>query len=175
MANKSIPNYQEKILIDKLYIDTLIADIQNAKRTIDIETYIFGNDTIGAQVSKALCEAAQRGVRIRILVDGIGTPTWGGAFTQALENAGIATRVFHPLPWLIWQWWKVRNPSSSIISNLLELFSVINSRNHSKICIIDRHIVYVGSANITNKNLSQEEGGENWHDTTVRLCCGINI
>lgn len=177
MINDIATSHQETILIDEFYIPSLIQDIQSSKRTIDIETYIFENDRIGNEVTHALCDAAKRGVRIRILVDGIGTPTWGGQLTQLLEAAGVMTRVFHPIPWLIWQWWKTHNPSSSFISKILymfSLFSEINSRNHSKISIIDRHIVYVGSANITAKNLKKERGGENWRDTTVRLS-GFNI
>ncbi|OGT41680.1 MAG: hypothetical protein A3F42_02980 [Gammaproteobacteria bacterium RIFCSPHIGHO2_12_FULL_37_34] len=160
---------QETILINEFYIPSFIADIQTAKETIDIETYIFENDNIGQEVTHALCHAAHHGVRVRILVDGIGTPNLGNKITTQLETAGIAIRVFHPLPWLIWQWWQTRNPSSSVISHILQLFSVVNSRNHSKISIIDQHIVYVGSANITAKNLTKKNGGENWRDTTVRL------
>ncbi|OGT35341.1 MAG: hypothetical protein A3F11_01720 [Gammaproteobacteria bacterium RIFCSPHIGHO2_12_FULL_37_14] len=165
--------YQEIILFDEFYISSLIKDIENANKTIDIEIYIFADDVIGQQVINALRNAAHRGVKIRILIDGIGSFPWSKKITTQLETAGIITRIFHPLPWLIWQWWHIRNPTSSVISNILQLFSDMNSRNHCKISIIDQHIVYVGGANITIHNLNKADGGDHWRDTTVKLI-GVN-
>jgi cardiolipin synthase len=55
---------------------------------------------------------------------------------------------------------------------VLKLFyfaSKINSRNHRKVCLIDKNIVYLGSINIAQCHLSEKNGGKNWRDTCVRL------
>lgn len=148
------------------YFKSLIADVENALKTIDLETYIYCDDLFGSELSDALVKAAERGVKIRVLVDGAGT-SWNKCLGK-MEKAGIAVRFFHPFPWNIWQR-KHTNFPSSIFYNTIYLFTKINSRNHRKTCIIDNQIVYIGSANVTQKHLSKEYGGESWFDTIVRL------
>ncbi|EKD70972.1 MAG: hypothetical protein ACD_46C00311G0005, partial [uncultured bacterium] len=92
MKNDDHLSYQEIILIDDAYFSELINAINQAKKTIDMETYIYAEDNFGKQVAESLCQAAKRGVKIRLLVDGIGTRTWSGKITKKLEDAGIATR-----------------------------------------------------------------------------------
>jgi cardiolipin synthase len=150
------------------YFKALLDDMAHAHTTIDLETYIFDQDNLGATIADALIAAAIRGVRIRILVDSAGTPSWGGSFTKRLEAARIETRIFHPFPWRLWQWSRAKIRLSTLVKALYLLFK-INARNHRKVCIIDKKIVYVGSANISNCHLKKEEGGKNWRDTAVKL------
>lgn len=151
------------------YFQALIHDINQAKHHIELETYIFNKDQLGKRIVQALCNAAKRGVRVRVLVDGAGSPFWSATLARHLEKAGIKTKVFHPFPWQLWNW-------SRSVANIPFLFKGIyllfksNSRNHRKICIIDQKIAYVGSANISQCHLSIEEGGKNWRDTCIRLC-----
>lgn len=160
---------KEIILIDEEYFTSLIKDISQAQKTIDLETYIFQEDKIGQKIAEALCHAARRGVKIRILVDGFGTLDWGSTLTHKLENEKILTRVFHPLPWLVWHWWDTSKSTTAIIPKIIFLLSKINSRNHRKICILDNKIVYTGSANITANNLARTSGGDHWRDIGVKL------
>ncbi len=45
----------------------------------------------------------------------------------------------------------------------------INTRDHRKVCLIDNHIAYVGSMNISKCHLSAEKGGDNWRDTSLQI------
>jgi cardiolipin synthase len=150
------------------YFESLIADLQAASHSVDLETYIFNSDLLGQKVADELIKAARRGVQVRILVDGAGSPLWGGPLTLALEQAGIQTRIFHPFPWRIWQWSRshVRIPS---LLKIIYLWLKINSRNHRKICLIDHQVAYVGSFNITQDHLSEQQGGKAWRDTAVKI------
>lgn len=168
MNETTVDNTQESILIDSEYFQSLLADIRNANTSIDLETYIFNEDKIGHKIKDALINAAIRGVKIRVLVDGAGTPTWGSDLTIQLEQAGISTRIYHPFPWMIGQWHRAY-PPLNFMAKLLHLLSHINSRNHRKTVIIDKKIVYVGSANIANCHSNIDQGGDNWHDIMVRL------
>src|SRR3990167_6618243 len=143
-------------------------DIARAQTSIDLESYLFQNDALGQRVAAALIQAAQRGIRVRVMVDGAGSPLWGTGLAQSLERAGAETKVYHPFPWSLWDW------SRSFIHvpwllRWLYLLLKINFRNHRKVCVIDNHIAYVGSFNITQLHLSQVTGGEGWRDTSVRL------
>jgi cardiolipin synthase len=158
--------HQETILIDDAYLASLLIDIKEAKNSISLETYIFANDAGGQLVAEALCEAARRGVKVRVLVDGFGTQTWGNQLTRQLEEAGVQTRVFHPLPWVVWQWGRSAHTPHHFIDKLIYLSSKINSRDHRKISIFDNRIAYVGSANITMHIL---KNNDTWRETSVRL------
>lgn len=171
MAAEILTSYQEIILIDEAYLTSLIADIEKAINTIDMEMYIFEGKLIGKKIADVLCTAARRGVKIRILVDGIGSFLWGNSITTHMEMAGITTRIFHPMPLFIWHWGRASDGPKSFFSKVFYLFSKINTRNHRKLCIIDSNIVYVGSANITD-HLSNETSQKPWRDTTVKL---INV
>lgn len=167
--NNQLDETSEIIISDCLnFFESLIEDIRKAKKTIDLETYIYSKDAIGERIATALIEAANRGVAIRILVDGAGTPMWGNTLTRSLENAGIKTRVFHPFPWRLWQWSRSRVRVSPLLKAIYLLLK-INSRNHRKVCIIDEEIVYVGSLNICHSHLDKEQWGDYWRDTAVRL------
>lgn len=165
---------EEQILIDgEHFFESLIDDIDRAKTNIDLETFIFDHDATGKQVAEALCRAATRGVLVRILVDGAGSPYWSTTFARTLEKSNIKTKVFHPFPWQFWNWSRsvTRKP---FLLNSIYLLLKSNSRNHRKTCLIDNNIAYIGSVNITHCHLKKEAGGKNWRDTSVRLS-NINL
>lgn len=126
----------------------LESEICNSKSTIDLESYIFADDILGKRIAKLLIAAAERGIRIRLIIDGVGSPGWSYSFRQPFEQAGIAVRVFNPLPWAI---------------------SSLNRRNHRKNCILDDRIAFLGSINISACHLKSCLGEKAWRDTAVRL------
>lgn len=152
---------KEIILNDETYFNSLEETINQAEKSIDLEVYIFDDDEMGLRIAKSLCEAARRGVKVRVMVDGVGSLNWGGTAAKQLKEAGIATRVYHPLPWKFWHWSSSRNLPPFLLNKIFYLLANINSRNHRKVCIIDNNIIYIGSANITAKP---------WRDTTIKIC-----
>lgn len=166
---KKAITYKEKLFFDgDSYFDDLINEIGKAKKTIHIETYIFNKDIIGKKIAAALIDASERGVDVKILVDGYGSQHWGDSFTKKMEKSGVKTRIFHPIPWRHWQLHRsaVQLP---FIQKVIHLFLNLNARNHRKIFIIDEHTVYLGSMNISKTHLSNNNHGDNWRDTAVKL------
>ncbi len=160
---------EERILVDgEHFFESLIHDIQQAQHSIDLETFIFDHDATGKRIATALCEAAKRGVSVRVLVDGAGTPFWSATFARTLEKSNVKTKVFHPFPWQFWNWSRSVTKKPFFL-NTLYLLLKVNSRNHRKTCLIDNKIAYIGSVNITRCHLKKEDGGKNWRDTSVRL------
>jgi len=70
--------------------------VRRAQREVLIETFILYEDKVGTQLHACLCEAARRGVRIDLLVDGFGSPDLSEAFIQEMAAAGVRLRVFDP-------------------------------------------------------------------------------
>lgn len=161
--------YQEEIFncSDKFF-NTLIEDIQQAKKHIDIEIYLFKFDNVGTKIIEELIKAAKRNVKIRILVDGIGSPNWKGEIVKKLDDNGINSKIYHPLPWSLSQFNRsVYN--KPWLKKLIYFITNINSRTHRKLILIDHKIIHIGSRNFDKRHLSLQAGGLNWRDTNIKL------
>jgi cardiolipin synthase len=163
----ALPDERLYVRGDAYFID-LLRDIHAARQRVDLETYIFELDPVGQAFIAALGHARGRGVRVRLLVDGIGLPLADGALLRALETAGVPFRIFHPVPWFF-RHWRHAIARESWLARFRTLLSRLNHRNHRKVCCIDRHIAWVGSFNVTARHLPKEQGGEAWRDTAVRI------
>lgn len=79
------------------FFPSLIAAIGASEVEVCLETYIFAFDGAGADVAEALAAAAQRGVAVRVLMDGIGTPSVPAAWQARWAEAGVHWFRFAPL------------------------------------------------------------------------------
>lgn len=159
----------EQLLTDAdQYFTLLLQDIASATRRIDLNFYIFERDALGQRIIQALISARQRNVQVRVLMDGIGSAEWAGAIAGQLSDAGCQVRIFRPLPFAPHLFrWSIMQGSG--IQKLLHFLMNINQRNHYKLGIIDGHIIWSGSFNISAKHLPQTAGGQGWRDYGVRL------
>lgn len=112
------------------YFPTLENEITLAQHEIYLQTYIFEADTQGKQIAELLKQAAQRGVKTRVLVDGFGSQHLPKSLIESFETAGVEFMFFRPhiSPWTLQK------------SRLRRL--------HHKIVVIDQHIAFVGGINI---------------------------
>ncbi len=109
------------------YFPALIAAIDAARYDVLFETYIFAEDEVGHAVRDALIRADRRGVKVRVLVDWIGTEHRPAArLGEAFMAAGVQYRVFNP--------WCKRGIA----------------RSHRKIVVVDREVAFVGGININD-------------------------
>ena len=140
MSTDILSQPEEQILIDgEHFFESLINDINHAQDSIDLETFIFSHDPIGQQIAEALSSAAKRGVQVRVLVDGAGSPYWSTTFAKDLEKSNIKTKVFHPFPWQFWNWSRSVTKKPFLLNSIYLLLKA-NSRNHRKTCLIDHNI-----------------------------------
>ena len=114
-------------------VDRLVADIDRAKRQVDLLVYIFADDHVGQRVAAALGRAVSRGVRCRVMFDPVGSHRWRRGTWRLLQTAGIETREALPIH-LLWR------------------RSRADMRNHRKLFVIDNEIGYAGSQNIVAKD-----------------------
>lgn len=149
-----------------LYFRRLIEDINRAKRSISIEVYIFAEDTLGHKIQEALIQARKRGVRVQIIIDGIGSHELSNNFLQKFYKIGIRVKVYNPLPFYHPLYGKLNFSKKFRILNKRALR--INKRNHRKIFIIDERTLYTGSFNISATHTSDHYELA-WQDTGVRV------
>jgi cardiolipin synthase len=150
------------------YYQSVCDDIHQAQHSVILESYIFNRDQVGQQLIYALTEASRRGVTVRVLIDGIGSLASAASIAEQLDQAGIDARIYHPPPWYLraYQW---SLEKGSRVRKLLLFFLAINRRNHRKLVIIDDHIAWVGSFNVSQCHLTTAQGGKNWRDYAVRV------
>ncbi len=127
--------------------EAMLADIEDAQRTIDIEQYIFIDDEIGNRFLDALKRKSGAGVRVRLLCDMVGSANFYLSLTrlQELQKTGVEVRFFHPI-----KLWRIHNFTSWFF------------RDHRKILIIDSGVAYTGGVGI---NLKMKD----WRDTVVQI------
>lgn len=108
----------------------LIEAVDRAQHEVFLETYIFDFAGAGADVGHALTRAAQRGVRVCVVVDGVGTGALSPEWAQRFDQAGVQCRVYSPLAglgfWLPSRW----------------------RRLHRKLCVVDQALAFCGGINI---------------------------
>lgn len=111
----------------------MVRAIDGAERSVCFETYIFKYDDVGREFVVALKRAVERGVEVRVLVDGVGQIYSWPPIAHALKAAGIPHARFM---YSMWPW---RMP-------------YLNLRNHQKIMVVDGKIGFTGGMNISAAN-----------------------
>lgn len=163
-------NQQQLYFTPEDYFDGLLADISRAQHEILLESYIFDLDVIGRRVLDALEAACLRGVRLRLLIDGVGSYRHANAIARRLESLTCELRVFHPLPW-DFALYRRALAAGRRYSKILYFFAAINHRDHRKLCIVDSASAWLGSFNITDDHFNRDSDrvDDYWHDTGIRV------
>lgn len=112
------------------YFPALLAAVYAAKAEIFLETYIYAGDGTGQRVTGALCDAAGRGVAVRVLVDGFGSKDMPKRIRQQLLDAGAQVLVYRP---------KI-SPLTLRRDRL--------RRMHRKLAVVDGRVAFVGGINV---------------------------
>jgi cardiolipin synthase len=127
---------------------TLFQDIKEAQESIHLLYYTLRDDQIGTDLQRLLIERAAKGVKIRLLVDGVGSKELSKESIMKLKDAGIDVGVFAP-------------PSFAFLFH-------INYRNHRKVVVIDGKIGYTGGLNVGDEYLHKDAKHGYWRDVHVR-------
>lgn len=120
------------------FIPALVAAIDAAQEEVRLESYIFDFQGMGIEVAYALERAARRGVSVKVIVDGFGTPPLPAVWAERFLDAGVDWRVYSPLGWL----------------GVLYLGSW--RRLHRKLALVDGRIGFCGGINILDDEYTQE-------------------
>jgi len=110
---------------------------KKAERSIDLQYYLYHDDLTGKLLTYELIKAADRGVRVRVLVDDMGLG--GRDFATAILNShpNIEVRIFNPF-----------SRYASRLSQFFTRFGSVTRRMHNKSFIVDNQIVILGGRNI---------------------------
>ena len=121
--------------------DSLIALADHAQRTLDIQYYIIHQDESARALLDHVREAADRGVRVRVLVDDLNTAGEDRRFLHLGHHVNIEVRVFNPFP-------GGRSATWSRILTSISDIPRINHRMHNKLFVADNELAITGGRNI---------------------------
>jgi putative cardiolipin synthase len=142
-----------------------LALIDSARHSIDLQYYLWYGDTAGRVVAKRILDAADRGVRVRMLVDDLNTLI-KDAGTVSLRDKVAAWLDSHPNVELrLFNPWSSREIAGRVGSSLTDLERV-NQRMHNKALIVDNRAAIIGGRNIGDEYMGLN-AEFNFHDLDV--------
>ncbi|MES2568531.1 MAG: phospholipase D-like domain-containing protein [Verrucomicrobiota bacterium] len=124
----------------------MLAGIESATRTITFETFIYWSGSIARKFADALVAAARRGVKVHVLMDGIGCDCVNGTALSNMRDAGIELEIYH-------------------FSN----FARLNHRTHRKLLVIDGVLGFTGGVGIGDQWNGTASGPDEWRDSHYRV------
>jgi cardiolipin synthase A/B len=133
---------------DEFY-PAMLAAIKDANRSITIEAYIYWAGSIGEEFAQALAAKAREGVKIKILLDAVGSSSIGPTILEILEGGGCQLAWYNQL-----RWYRIGR---------------INHRTHRKSLILDGRVGFTGGAGIADHWLGSAQDPEHWRDMQIRL------
>jgi cardiolipin synthase A/B len=123
--------------------------INGARQRVSFETYIYDKGVVADQFTAALEAAARRGVRVRMVVDAIGSSTMDEKHVERLRAAGCHIARFNPIVW--------------------DSLEHVNYRTHRKILVVDSEVGFTGGVGVADHWLGNAQDKEHWRDTQVRI------
>lgn len=127
----------------------MLEEIDRAERSIDLLTYVYWSGEIGEEFARRLAKRASDGVRVRVLLDGVGAKPMDRQLVELMQSAGAEVRFFRPPD--------PRHPFRAV------------HRTHRKVMVCDESTGFTGGVGIADEWLGDGRTDGSWRDTHVRL------
>ena len=127
----------------------MLEAIRSAERTVTFETYIYWSGDVGKQFADALSDRARAGVKVKVLLDWMGSVKMDNSLLEQMKEAGVEVVKYRPLKWY----------------NL----GRINNRTHRKILVIDGKIGFTGGVGIADQWNGSAQDADHWRDLHFRV------
>ena len=131
------------------FFPVMLAAIRAAKRSINLEFYIYWDGEIGRMFAEALAERSRAGVKVNVILDAVGSSLMSHDLIDFLRRNGINVEWYHPLRWYT--------------------ISRINHRTHRKILIVDGRIGFSGGVGIADEWQGDADSPDHWRETVARV------
>ena len=138
---------------------------EHAEHTLDVQYFIFSTDNIGLIAIDYLVRAAERGVRVRILVDDIMIEASGSELQTLAAHKNISIKIYNP----------VANIGKNLFDKIVTLttnFHQLNQRMHNKTFTVDGKVAITGGRNVADEYFGYDHQ-YNFRDRDVLLLGGV--
>jgi cardiolipin synthase len=127
----------------------MLQDIEAARSSIDMETYIYWSGAVGYQFARALAAKARQGVEVRVLVDWVGSLPFDEDLINVMTSAGVTFHRYRPIHWYT--------------------LDRVNNRTHRKLLIVDGRVAFTGGVGIADNWRGDARNPDEWRDTHYRI------
>lgn len=127
----------------------MLEAVQQARRSITIEAYIYWAGDVGRLFARALADQARAGIPVKILLDAIGSASIGRDILDTLNDSGCHVAWYNPIHWYT--------------------LGRFNNRTHRKSLILDGTIAFTGGAGIADQWRGNAQDPEHWRDIQIRV------
>lgn len=127
----------------------MLEAIRSAEHSVDLMTFVYWKGWPAREFAAALCERAEAGLRVRVLIDAVGGFRIERGLVDSMEEAGVDVHWFRK-PWL-------KSPFKQ------------NHRGHRKVCIVDESTAFTGGVGIAEEWDGDARDETEWRDTHFRV------
>ena len=138
---------------------------EHAEQTIDVQYFIFSSDNIGLLAVDYLVKAAERGIKVRLLVDDLMVDAKGSELLKLAAHENFAIKIYNPMA----------NIGKNIVEKVVNLatdFHGFNQRMHNKTFTIDGKVSITGGRNVADEYFGYDHQ-YNFRDRDVLLLGGM--
>ncbi|MDX1620738.1 MAG: phospholipase D-like domain-containing protein [Nitriliruptorales bacterium] len=137
-----------ELLHDEEILPAMLEAIRAAEHTVDLMTYIWWGGEVAERFAVALADRARNGVRVRLLLDSVGSRDLDEGLEQQMRDAGVTLEYFRPRwSWKLWQ---------------------LNMRTHRRVLVCDDHLAFTGGVGIAQEWMGTD-GVPAWRETHLRV------
>ncbi|NNF28080.1 MAG: cardiolipin synthase B [Gemmatimonadetes bacterium] len=128
----------------------MLKAIREARTQVDFLTYVYWTGDVAVEFADALCDAAGRGLHVRVLLDGVGAFPIDRGLVEQMERAGVDVRWFRPV-------------------KRLGVFRDLTHRTHRKVLVCDHRVGFTGGVGIGTEWEGDARTPDEWRDTHFRI------
>jgi cardiolipin synthase A/B len=126
----------------------MLEAIQNAKKSVTFETYIFEPGEVCKKFTNAFIERALSGVKVHVLLDWVGCGEVD-TYIDAMRQAGVQIDQYRPI-----QWYTIGR---------------LNNRTHRKLLVVDGKVGFTGGVGIADRWLGHAQDADHWRDLHLKV------
>ena len=131
------------------YYEAEISAMKSARKSIDLEAYIFKEGEIAKRAVDVMTERARAGVQVNIVIDAMGSAATTKKYFKDLIDAGGHVEWYHPLRWNNW--------------------FRFNNRTHRELLVIDGQVAFLGGAGSADYWYHDVKKEKRWRDNMFRV------
>jgi cardiolipin synthase A/B len=134
----------------KMIFPAMLEAIRGAQESVNFEAFLFHSGEVASQFRDALAERARAGVRVRVILDGMGSSTaLDDSDVKALKEAGCSFAYYHAV-----RSWRIDRA---------------NRRTHRRVLVVDGRIGFTGGVGFSDEWDGDADAPEHWRDVHARL------
>ena len=127
----------------------VLKEIRSARESIAYAQYFYEDGPIARAVAEALAERCQAGLKVHVLLDGVGTLFMPAEYQELMRQSGCQVQAFRPVrPWSLHK---------------------ANYRNHRRLLVVDGRIGFTGGSGVSKKWMGNGRVKDHWRDTDIRV------